>query len=660
MHHKIYWVGLSVFFGLGLLLAVKGVITSNAANHNLQTTVKTNSKLAEQHFPPTALLVASTGANPGLLNEPGEPLASNSLLDSSVQGGSVFSCYSPGQTQTLCFTVYNASNDAEWITRTRMTFPQALGNWNVSCKSQDATDSQGYAVSMTCSNSYPYEVLYTDNDGDGWGEISNGSSWSFCVDASIPASYNGPRLIHWQLDGDKEGSEPHVVTGTISYDQCAPLMLEPDYLEIEGCNGLPQQHDFQVWNNTGNGGTFNFIYSIPTGNADFTGPTSTFLQSGEVMSFTTILAPSVFLKAGEKVTATLIVEGNTSADNSTLIKTITPFAGWLPATDSITPTMDNVVVWAAHADGGLWSIGGYGSKGAVQRYDPMSDSWSIHTPEISPTIEYPMDGCYGLDSQDHEVVVLFPDTTGVISTTLHRYDITDDHWDAPALPVGFPGARWSQDIVSLLSVTGENVCYLSGGATTTGGGNVNNLWEYHPDTNTSIFLGNFTHHFPEGFDFHASWYVPWIGAQGAICVAGGIDLNNVRLSSSQCYDRQAATFNAPNVDLGQLPEPWWGMADGWQVDHGHYQIWLANGVSQDGRLLPISAYADETTGGFVYGPEIPQALYRLEGDGFDGRFFTLGGSKGSFIYSPYTLYLAHCPECFYLNLPLVVRNFASP
>ena len=164
-------------------------------------------------------------------------------------------------------------------------------------------------------------------------------------------------------------------------------MLAPDHLEIEGCNGLPQEHDFQVWNNTGSNATFNFSYTVPTGNADFTGPASTFLQSGEIMSFTTTLAPSVFLKAGEQVTATLIVEGNANADSSTLVKTITPFAGWLAATDSITPTMDNVVVWASHADGGLWSIGGYGAKGAVQRYDPMSDSWSFHTPEISPTID---------------------------------------------------------------------------------------------------------------------------------------------------------------------------------------------------------------------------------------------------------------------------------
>ena len=85
------------------------------------------------------------------------------------------------------------------------------------------------------------------------------------------------------------------------------------------------------------------------------------------------------------------------------------------------------------------------------------------------------------------------------------------------------------------------------------------------------------------------------------------------VSATQCYDLATDTFNVKNADLGPLPEPWWGMADGWMTYEGRYQIWIANGVAQDGTLLPASAYADETTGGFVYGPEVPVGLYSLEG-----------------------------------------------
>jgi len=59
------------------------------------------------------------------------------------------------------------------------------------------------------------------------------------------------------------------------------------------------------------------------------------------------------------------------------------------------------------------------------------------------------------------------------------------------------------------------------------------------------------------------------------------------------------------------------MADGWRFHEGRYQIWIANGVGPNGKLLPASAYADATSGGFVLGPELPLALYRLEGDGWN-------------------------------------------
>jgi hypothetical protein len=66
--------------------------------------------------------------------------------------------------------------------------------------------------------------------------------------------------------------------------------------------------------------------------------------------------------------------------------------------------------------------------------------------------------------------------------------------------------------------------------------------------------------------------------------------------------------------MGPLPEPWWGMADGWRIHEGRHQIWIANGVAQDGTLLPASAYADETTGGFVYPVEVAQLLRQADHD----------------------------------------------
>jgi hypothetical protein len=148
--------------------------------------------------------------------------------------------------------------------------------------------------------------------------------------------------------------------------------------------------------------------------------------------------------------------------------------------------------------------------------------------------------------------------------------------------------------------------------------------------------------------------VPWVGDDGAICVAGGADHNHVISTHTQCYDLATGTFNTKNADLGQLPEPWWGMADGWQIEDGEYQIWMANGVALDGTLLPASIYATETSGGFVSGPDIPVSLYRLEGTGFFDRFVTVTGSKGGFWYSKHFMQLEPCPTCYHRYLPSIV------
>jgi hypothetical protein len=99
------------------------------------------------------------------------------------------------------------------------------------------------------------------------------------------------------------------------------------------------------------------------------------------------------------------------------------------------------------------------------------------------------------------------------------------------------------------------------------------------------------------------------------------------------------------------------MADGWQIRYGEYQIWIANGVAQDGTLIQASAYADATTGGFVYGPAPGTALYRMEGDGFFDSFYMEQGAAGGFSYTSHSQVLEKCPWCSNCFLPLVLRNY---
>jgi len=324
---------------------------------------------------------------------------------------------------------------------------------------------------------------------------------------------------------------------------------------------------------------------------------------------------------------------------------------WTLQTPSPVAAMDQVTLWTP-GDGGLWSVGGYTAGGATRRYDPPSGTWTLHATEPAPVIAYPVDGCYGLNAVGEEVIILFPDTTGTVSGVLHRYNVTLDVWDTPPVPAGFPAnGIWAHDIVSMASITGENVCYLSGGATTPGGGDLSDLWAYYPATNMIFNRGSFTH-IPDGFDFHASWFVPWIGAAGAICVGGGVDLNGVEYADTQCYYLAEQAFNYPDWDLGLLPEPWWAMADGWKVHEGEYQIWIVDGAGS-GAMLQASAFMDATNYGFVYGPPPQVPRFRLEGDDWNLQLYAEQGSSNyGFIPSTANQYLnqGEPPPCEWQTL----------
>lgn len=576
----------------------------------------------------------------------GPTLVAKSISESSVEA---HRCYRAGEPQSLCFSVYDGSADGEKLDGVGLIFPNVfgLGPWNVSCKSEDSTDSSGHPASFTCSTPTANHVTYIG------GEIVAGASWGFCVDLGVPAGYGGPRVINWNLSGDEQGSPPHLLTGQVVLEQCLPLMVFPTQLDLEGCAGLPQVLPFEVWNNTSATRTVALSFDISTGNGTFAGSPSVVVAAGATEVVLTELEADACLAPGAQVMATFGAQAGADSDSSQVTQTASDFGGWSSLSPSPQSTMDNVVVGAV-LDGGLWSIGGYEAKGATQRYDPLTDSWSTHAVEPEPLIQYPMDGCYGVGASGDEVVVLFPDTL-TSATALHRYNITDDAWETPPIPVGFPSSRWAQDIVSLFGITGQNVCYISGGATSDGGGNVNNLWEYRPDTNVTVYLGNFTHH-PAGFDFHASWFVPWVGEDGSICVGGGIDGSAGIVADTQCYDLRSGTFNSPNADLGQLPTPWWGMADGFKIHDGRYQIWVALGLDGSAKFLPLSAYADETTGGFVVGPDVPTSLYRLEGGTLGGHFYTFGGSRGGFVHTDNALTLQQCLAC---EIPLFADGFES-
>jgi hypothetical protein len=299
--------------------------------------------------------------------------------------------------------------------------------------------------------------------------------------------------------------------------------------------------------------------------------------------------------------------------------------------------MDSAVA-GTPIDGGLWVVGGLWG-GGVQRYDPPSDTWWVGPAQPMPAVLEPVDGCYGLDAAGNEVIILFPNATGNLVGQLQVYDVTNNVWTYWPVPAGFPPTgQWAHDIVSTTQFDipqYTNMCFISGGANVAfpGGGNISTLWMYSPVTNTIAPIGNYTH-IPGGFNWHASWYVPWVGTWGSICVGGGVDFALNLWADTQCYDLAAGAFLPPNVPLGPLPLAMGGMADGWKFDAGQLQIWAMNGLDPALNYHQQSFFADVTTPGFVLGPPMATPAYRTEGDRWSEHLYAEGGSFGLFTPIP--------------------------
>jgi PKD repeat protein len=280
------------------------------------------------------------------------------------------------------------------------------------------------------------------------------------------------------------------------------------------------------------------------------------------------------------------------------------------------PRQDNVVI----AYGGLlYALGGYGSGGASFRYDPANDAWT-QLATMSPEIEYPADGCLGYDAQGEPVVVLLPDT--LTQDVMMVYNIADDTWTARSVPSPLPSnGIWHPDIAS---DPAHNVCYISGGATFPGLGDLNTLYAYYPATHSVQQLPGFT----TARAYHASWFIPQWGEQGYVCIAGGGNLTD-RLDSTQCYDVASATWRPENADLGALLHAWDTMADALKVVNGTPQLWIMGGVVGAFQTSETAYYA---VGPDVWmtGPHLPYAVYRPEADTLEDEVYVVGGDAFDF------------------------------
>ena len=142
----------------------------------------------------------SAGEGPALTLEPagdGKSVAGSTVATSDTFTG--------GSTEIMCFTATNGSPDLEYIVSIALTFP---AGWLAACSSQDAQDSDGYNVTLSCSAA---ANVLTYSGGSFAG--GDGATWGFCASVTVPVGAPVPSSVGWVITGDGLGDSPHSVNG---------------------------------------------------------------------------------------------------------------------------------------------------------------------------------------------------------------------------------------------------------------------------------------------------------------------------------------------------------------------------------------------------------------------------------------------------------------
>ena len=601
----------------------------------------------------------STGADPGNNGQQIQSLSGSYVAFDPSAGGE--SSYLPGVSQTLCFRSESFTTDWEYVYNNWLKFPS---NWTVSnvyvAGTPSCTSGAGWGAFGWSFATAPYEVNITHTRSQA---TTDHCVANYCV-VVTPETAADPAPVSWYFDGDGYGGTPHNPCSSDGYTPAGQLPCDesvnapanvpfggtgfffyPAEIHVSGCHGDEQIHEVHLANFTGAQVNVSLSYDADAG-VGFSGPTNLTIPDESTESFNVSLNPHVCLEDGE-ITATIDAIAGSYTDSFTIYKEINSTReGWQQLATNPTTKMDNVL--AAYS-GKLWQITGYGSM-EVSNYDPLTDTWTTLASSAPPFgMNYARSGC-----QHENKVFMYGDSTTGGFTGLWSYNMDTNGWTAetpggtPPASTGIWAPAWTYDPAA-------HLCYLTGGATAPGTGNLTSVYVYDPVGNAWLTpLPNFN----TPRDFHAAFfYENPTTTHKLLCVAGG-NFSSTGLTSTQCFDFTTGLWNAENADIPALPASLWGMGYAMTDAGTGNDLWLVNGVDAAGELFNISWRYNTAAGVWEDKGPLPGAMtYRTSAATLDNMVYITGGSTGGFSPSGYThRYLVEeCEECI---VPEITKDAA--
>ncbi len=601
--------------------------------------------------PPAAI---STGIDPGIPFEAQgggvQSISGSQVTFAPGAGGEP--CYTPGAPQTLCFQSDSYTNDYEYVYNNWLKFPPSWVVSNVYTVGTPACTTGNFGPFNWSFQTASHEVnIYHPR----YQSMTDHCVATYCVDVT-PAGIFNPAGVSWYFDGDGYGSMPHnpcsndgytpagqntcdeAVNPPASVPMCSlppGIYLEPETIQTTGCKGTPQVHTFILSNSTGVDTTVDLNYFLLDFPGSFSGPDTVDVPNGGSVEFDVTLEPHSCLEDQTVLHAELrardVHYGYT--DSAWIEKRVTAeVRDWNRIADEVdNGRMDNVL---GAYNGMVWDVTGYGANANVRSYNPGSDSWvTIGTPPPFG-VNYARSGC-----QIGSKVYMYGDTGTSGFTGLWSYDMETTTWaqEAPSGTsppyTGIWAPAWAADEVN-------GICYLTGGATAPGTGNLSSVFVYDAIANAWLApLPDFT----TVRDFHAAYtFRNQMGAP-LLCVAGG-NSASVGINSTQCFYFEGGFWNSENVDVAPLPSDVWGMG---YASMGNNYLLMAGGVVGGSISSQTYAYHIPTDQWIDYGTFDSGAVYRTSMVLLDGIFHHIGGSIVSFNYTGLSDRLDEypCPEC---------------
>lgn len=541
-----------------------------------------------------------TGIDPGHGIRPGERTGGkkNTPAPESLSGTYVAfdpangdDCWLPGTVHNFAFTAQSYTGDWEYVYNIWLKFPLDWSVTNVVVMGTPACSSGTWGTFSWSFQSGTNEInIYHPR----YQSSTDSCSATYLVTVTTGAA--GPDApVSWFWDGDGYGGTPHWPCSSDNYtpsgqSACDQATNPPATVPACSLSGI-----YLAVSPSSQEACPGEIVTYPATLSNYTGAAATFDISVSGNSWA-VGAPATIGPVADSGTATFNITHTIdagAAGGSTDAPTIT-------ATDQANAAnTDSQVITTTATAGGTWIT-----------VSSSAPSWAGSG--------YPCRGCTARNASGQWNTYLIGDTAGDGPLGFWAYNHSTNVWSQPA-PSGLPADRWSP---GWAYDPDTNLCYMTGGANTPGGGTYNTAYVYDPVANAFTALPSFT----SIRDFHNSW-VGTIDGTKYLIIGGGVNSSSTYLSSTQCLNLNTNTWQAENTVMPAYSfGARWGAAEGLTGS----RFWVATGADGSGNLTTSAYYFDDADNAWHAGGNVPTAVYRTNGAVSGGDFYIIGGSTGGF------------------------------